>query len=417
MSVSIGLASSTHPGLEKETDLLGLADRACYLAKEQGKRRVGTPDELFAHREPQPPPPSEAPAEGVDAESRDYTGQIMVVDDEDTICELFQAMLTAKGFSVVTETSASRALDFIRTNHESIDVVLTDLRMPEMDGIQMLEAVRKISPDTVMIVVTGFSSVENAIAALRVGAYDFVRKPVDFNELEFVVRRAVERRYLRRQVESYRQHLEKMLDHRTRSLRDAIAALENSYMATMEALSTIISVREVGTALHNSRVSEYSVFLARRMRMSSKQLMTIRRGALLHDIGKIGVPDAVLLKPGPLTPEEMDLVKQHPVLGHQILSSIPFLADEAEMVLSHHERPDGTGYPRGISGDAICLGARIFAVADTFDAVRSDRAYRKAATLETAVQIIREGAGSQFDLAVVEVFLNGYPEMVQGAVK
>jgi response regulator RpfG family c-di-GMP phosphodiesterase len=320
-------------------------------------------------------------------------------------------MLREKGFNVLTESSARQAIEMVRSQGGKIDVALTDLRMPEMDGIQLLDAIHRISPDIVTVMATGYSSAENAIAAMRAGAYDFVRKPVDFNELEFVLSRAVERRRLRQQIELHRLQLESTLDDRTRSLRSAIDALENSYMATMEALSTMLAMREASTALHNKRVSEYSVFLARRMNLGSKQIVTIRRGALIHDIGKIGIPDAILLKPGPLTPEEWQVIRQHPTVGYQIVNAIPFLQDEAEMVLAHHERHDGKGYPRGQAGEAVCLGARIFAVVDAFDALRTDRVYRKAVSLDAAVKEIRANSGTQFDPAVVTVFLDTCAEM------
>ncbi len=405
VSVSIGVSTSVDPGVEKESDLFTLADRAVFLAKENGRGQVCTTQQLLAQKTPRERSARDialmAPAEEVSPEQR---GLVLIVDDEPAICQTFEAMLSDK-FAVMTTTSAHEAIRMVQEQAGDIDLIMTDLRMPEMDGIELLEAVRKLSPDIVTIVVTGFSSTENAIAAMRVGAYDFVRKPVDFGELEFVIKRGVERRRLQRQVEDYRQHLESMLDQRTKSLREAFSALEGSYMATMEVLSKILAVRESTTAQHDNRVGEYSVFLARRLNVSDDEILTIRRGALLHDIGKIGIPDAVLLKPGPLTPQEWVLMKQHPVTGYQILSSIPFLKKEAEMVYSHHERYDGKGYPRGLAQSAICLGARIFAVADSFDAMRSDRVYRKALSLDQTVEEIRKASGTQFDPAVVDLFL------------
>lgn len=411
LSVSIGVSTSVDPGVEKESDLFTLADRAVFLAKENGRGQVCTTQQLLAQRAPRERSARElAPAEPVEEVSPDQRGLVLIVDDEPAICQTFEAMLADK-FEVLTTTSAHEAIRMVQEKAGDIDLIMTDLRMPEMDGIELLEAVRKLSPDIVTIVVTGFSSTDNAIAAMRVGAYDFVRKPVDFGELEFVIKRGVERRRLQRQVEDYRQHLESMLDQRTKSLREAFSALEGSYMATMEVLSKILAVRESTTAQHDNRVGEYSVFLARRLNVSDDEILTIRRGALLHDIGKIGIPDSILLKPGPLTPDEWTVMKQHPVTGYQILSSIPFLKKEAEMVYSHHERYDGRGYPRGLNQNAICLGARIFALADAFDAMRSDRVYRKALPLDRTVEEIRKSAGTQFDPAVVDAFLRHHQEL------
>ena len=411
LSISVGVANSTHPSCQRESDLISLADRACYLAKENGKGRIATIDQVMAGTKAAPEEARATVRPAADDAEIGTRGRVLVVDDEAAICHLFKAMLTDKGFSVVSETNAHRAVDIVNSAAGGIDVILTDLRMPEMDGIQLLEAVQRISPDTVTIMVTGFSSIDNAIAAMRAGAYDFVRKPVDFNELEFVIRRGVERRRLRQQVESYRLHLENMLEERTKSLREAIAGIENSYVATIEALSAILTVRETSTALHNRRVSDYSSFLARRMGVPEPQIRSMQRGAMIHDIGKIGIPDAILRKPGPLTEEEWVLMRQHPVTGYQILSTIPFLMDEAEMVYTHHERFDGTGYPQMLAGAAIPLGARIFAVADAFDALRSDRVYRKAVSLDKAVEEIRKHTGTQFDPEVVRVLDSCYRDM------
>jgi len=204
--------------------------------------------------------------------------------------------------------------------------------------------------------------------------------------------------------------MEETLDERTRALNETASALENSYMATMEALAAALTVHETDTVEHDRRVAEYAAFLARRMNIDEEQIMKIKRGALLHDIGKIGIPDVILQKAGSLTDAERGIIRQHTAIGYGILKNIPFLQEEAEMVYQHHENYDGNGYPRRLSGNTITFGARLFAVVDTFDALRSDRVYRKAISLKDAVAEIKRCSGTQFDPAIVEVFLSCYKE-------
>ncbi len=406
LSVSIGAADSDSPEVRKESDLLALADRACYLAKEGGRGGVGLAAEVGrAAAPPAPDAPPAAPGAGA------KPGRIMVIDDEAIIGSMFERMLTPQGFTVLTETSPRRALERIRELPDQLDVALIDLKMPEMNGIEVLRSVKSLAPEVVCMVLTGYASVDNTIAALRAGAYDFIQKPVNFDELAFALRRGVEHRRLRQQVEACRRQMEATLDERTRSLWETADALEQSYMAALEALVATLKVHETDAVEHDRRVAEYAVFLGRRLKLSEDHLLEIRRGALLHDIGKIGVPDAILQKPGSLTKAEKEIMRRHAAIGWQIVKNVPFLQDEAELIYQHHERFDGSGYPRGLAGEAIALGARLFAVADTFDALRSDRVYRKAVALEAAVEEIRRHAGTQFDPAIVKVFLECYREM------
>jgi putative nucleotidyltransferase with HDIG domain len=312
---------------------------------------------------------------------------------------------------VWTETNPDEAVRRIVELWPELDIVITDLRMPEMDGVQMMEALRNVSDEIVTIMVTGYASTDSAIAALRAGAYDVIRKPVNIAELEFVLNRAIERRRLRGQLAEYRVHLEDMLRERTQSLDEALTALAGSYMATMEALSTALEKRERQVAAHDKRGAEYAAILARTMGVPDSEIVTINRGAMLHDIGKIGVPDAILGKPGPLTDAEWKIMREHPAIGYQIVHAIPFLKAEADVVYSHHERYDGKGYPRGLKGEKICLGARIFAVADAFEAMRTDRPYRKALSLERAIREITDGSGTQFDPEVVAAFVHCHRDM------
>jgi len=411
IGVSVGVASSAQQGIAVENDLISLADRALYLSKETGKGKISTAEHVL-DRETEKSPPDGAPVPA-SPKAPAMQGQVLVIDDEEPICRMFEQILTMKGFKVMTETNPRKALELIASMSGQIDLALIDLKMPEMSGIEVLEAIRRMASDIISIVITGFVSVDNTVAALRAGAYDFIQKPVNFDELVFAIQRGVEHCRLLRQLEGYRRQLEETLDERNRSLRDALNALEESYMATMGALSAALKVHEPGTGEHDFRVAEYAVFMARHMRFGEEQLIKIRRGALLHDIGKIGIPDAILQKAGSLTDAEMQVMRQHPVIGYNIVKRMPFLQDEAEMVYQHHERYDGTGYPLGLAGRDISIGARLFAVVDSFDALCSDRVYRKAVSAEEAAAEIRLGTGTQFDPEIVEVFLSCYREMAR----
>ncbi len=405
ISASIGAVSSAAPGVDRETDLLALADRACYLAKDGGRGGVESGAEAGATDEARPPPAPEAPPA---AESQ---GRVMIVDDEAVVGAMFARMLTPLGFAVTSETSPRRALERVREAGAELDVALIDLKMPEMSGIELIKAIKAVVPEVVCMVLTGYASVDSTIAAIRAGAYDFMQKPLNFDELTFALRRAVEHRRLRRQVAAFQRQTEESLDERTRSLRETADALERSYMATLEALAATLKMRDPDTIEHDRRVADYAAFLARRMNLAEDDVIEIRRGALLHDLGKIGIPDAILQKAGPLTEAEIAVMRQHPAIGWQIVKSVPFLQDEAEMVYQHHEHFDGSGYPRGLAGSAIELGARIFAVADAFDALRSDRVYHKGVSADEAAAEIGRHAGTHFDPAVVKTFLDCYREM------
>jgi putative nucleotidyltransferase with HDIG domain len=241
---------------------------------------------------------------------------------------------------------------------------------------------------------------------MRSGADDYLVKPLLENVVAASLERALHKRCLERELENYRQRLEEMVVERTTQLQMALRQIEGSYEDTLGALGAAIDLRDSETAGHSERVCRYSLEIGRVMNWSDKDLANLARGAYLHDIGKLGVPDGVLLKPGPLTDDERALMQQHVQIGFDLVKGIPFLADAAEIILTHHERHDGSGYPRGLKAEGIPMGARIFAVTDSFDAITTDRPYRRGSPLETGRETIRRAAGRLFDPQVVDVFLN-----------
>jgi putative nucleotidyltransferase with HDIG domain len=244
-----------------------------------------------------------------------------------------------------------------------------------------------------------------ALAAIRNGAYDYLLKPFEREQLLATVRRALENRRLKMENRAYQTNLESLVAARTEQLRKAMGDLERSYDVTLEALGDALDLKDAETEGHSKRVTAYTIAIARALGLPKEQISVIARGAFLHDIGKMAIPDNILRKPGKLTNEEMLIMREHCYRGYQMLKKIPFLNEACDIVYSHQEKFDGSGYPRGLRGDEIPLGARIFSIADTLDAITCDRPYRKAQSLDAARAEIKRCSGTQFDPEIVERFL------------
>ncbi len=332
------------------------------------------------------------------------SGKILIVDDDSTVRAILRRYLDDIYPDCVDTHSPFEALN--RIKHDRFALVISDVMMPGMKGTELLQFVKKNDPETAVIMVTGVMDIGVAVDSLRHGAFDFITKPFDLGAIRHAVERAFERRQLLIENRSYQEELEKMVHERTLELNGALQEVAESYKITLEALVAALDAREHETQAHSKRVREYTLTLAKLVGLEDEDLIQIGRGALLHDVGKIGVPDSILLKPGRLTTKEWTEMMKHPRIGFEILEKIRFLAPAAELVLTHQERWDGKGYPNELAGLDIPLGSRVFAVADTLDAMTSDRPYRKALTFEAALTEIRRCSGSQFDPYVVEAFLN-----------
>jgi response regulator RpfG family c-di-GMP phosphodiesterase len=330
--------------------------------------------------------------------------RVLAVDDEPAACKLLSIILGPPDFQCTTANSGNEALACLKS--QAFDAVISDLHMPGMSGMEFLNHVRRAYPHIAFLVTTGVDDLDVGVGAMRCGADDYLVKPLRETAVLASLQNAIHKRRLEEQVESYRQHLEDMVADRTAQLREALSQVERSYETTLQALGAAIDLRDSGTAGHSRRVCRYSVEIAQAMGWSNRQLVVLARGAYLHDIGKLGIPDRILLKPGALTVEERKLMQVHSEVGFDLVKDIPFLADAAEIVLTHHERYDGSGYPRGLRAVEILPGARIFGVADTLDAITSDRPYRRASSFETAREVISREAGHLFDPGVVDVYLN-----------
>lgn len=329
--------------------------------------------------------------------------RLLIVDDDESVRRIVAALLSDEGYETATAGTADEALDALRA--QSYALVITDMKMPDKDGLWLLSQVRRGWADVGVIMMTGYGQVDTAVEALRHGASDYLTKPVRVNQLSASVLRALQRRRLEIEHRAYQRGLEGAVREKTRELEAAYLQINQNYNLTLEALVTALDARECETGNHSQRVVAVTLVIADRMGIIGEEREHIARGALLHDIGKIGVPDQVLLKPGKLTDEEWVEMKKHPEIGARILSGISFLEPAAEIVLAHQERWDGLGYPRGLRGEQIPVGARIFAVADALDAITSDRPYRRGRGFVTARDEIARYSGTQFDPTVVKHFL------------
>jgi putative nucleotidyltransferase with HDIG domain len=331
--------------------------------------------------------------------------RILVVDDEETIREIVSSMLTSANFNCRQAASGMEALALLDSG-EHFELMLSDLMMANLDGIGLLEKTKERFPDMPVVMVTAVHDISVALGALRNGAYDYLLKPFEREQLLATVRRALENRRLKLENRKYQTELEQLVDARTEQLRKAMGNLERSYDITLEALGDALDLKDAETEGHSKRVTAFTIAIARALGLSADEIRVIARGAFLHDIGKMAIPDNILRKPDKLTAEEVAIMREHCFHGYQILKKIPFLAEAAEIVYSHQERFDGTGYPRGLKGEQIPLGARMFSVADTLDAITSNRPYRPAQTVEAARDEIERWSGRQFDPEIVKTFMS-----------
>ena len=310
--------------------------------------------------------------------------RILVVDDESHVRSMIGATLERQGYDVQLATNGREALDILE--HNAFDLVLTDIVMQDGNGIFLLDRIRGNQPNLPVVMVTAIHDISVAIDSMRRGAFDYVLKPFEREHLMATIARALEHRQALQESHNYQQNLEQVVRARTEMLRQAMEDLEHSYDITLEALGDALDLKDSETEGHSKRVTAYTIALARAMGISPAEIKVIARGAFLHDIGKMAIPDEILRKPASLTPEEQSVMREHCTRGFNILRKIPFLSEAAEIVFSHQEHYDGSGYPTGLRGGEIPIGARIFAVADTLDAITSDRPYRKGLKLDGSHQ-------------------------------
>jgi response regulator RpfG family c-di-GMP phosphodiesterase len=340
----------------------------------------------------------------------DAKNDVLVVDDDCAVRQLLADGLESFGYRPVMASAIDEAFEIVK--RRPLQLVLSDIDMPGGSGIDLLKKIKACVPDLDVIMVTGAVDANTAIGAIRQGASDYVTKPFNLDEVQIVVERTLEKRRLILDNQRHQEHLAELVALRTQELVEKnqeveklYEELEESYESTLQALVTALDFRDNATQGHSYRVVEYATVVAGQMGVREPELTWIRWGAILHDVGKIGVRDAILRKPGKLNDDEWQEMRQHPEMGYRMLKHIPFLEPALDIVLYHQERYDGKGYPTGLQGKEIPLGARIFAVVDTFDAMTSDRPYRAALTIQDACEEIKRCTYTQFDPDVSAAFL------------
>jgi putative two-component system response regulator len=330
---------------------------------------------------------------------------IIVVDDQPANLRLLEDMLKVDGYKIRSFPRGRLALAAAAQNPP--DLFLLDINMPEMNGYEVCARL-KSDPDlspTPVIFLSALNATDDKIRAFRTGGADYITKPFHLEEVQARVQTHLKLHQLQQALKQQNNQLEKIVDQRTNQLEVAVKRIKSMYEETLQALGGALDMRDNETAGHSQRVTRYSLEIAQAMGCSDDELGELALAASLHDIGKIGIPDAILLKPAKLTPEETEIMRRHVNISYDLVSRHLFLASAAQIVLTHHESYDGSGYPQGLVGKEIPLGARMFAVADTLDAMTSDRPYRAALSYQTARKEIIRSSGVQFDPDVVQAFL------------
>ncbi len=329
--------------------------------------------------------------------------RILIVDDEEVICNVLDRRLTREGYFCTTAHNGKEALHYFYK--DAFSLIISDIKMPEMTGIELLQKVKAIDPKMKMIMVTAYPEIDLAVNAMRLGAYDFIIKPADLDLIVMSVKKALESRRLEEEIEAYHNRMEELVEERTAKLQQAYRTLKKAHLDSVKVLAEAIDAKDPYTRGHSDRVKRMSLAIAKKMGFSEERLENLEYGALLHDIGKIGIKDEVLQKQAPLSSEEYQYIQEHPLIGVKIVEGVEFFKDKIPMIRHHHEHYDGNGYPDGLAGEAIPLEARIISLPDAFDAMTSARPHRNIMPLQNVLAELEKFKGKQFDPKVLEIFL------------
>ena len=333
------------------------------------------------------------------------TGHIVTTDDDPAIRKILQIMLRKAGYEVTACEGGDSLLSLLRMEAGRVDLILLDIKMPGFSGFELLEMIHVSYPHIPVIMLTAFNDLDTGLKTMRMGAADYLTKPVHRDTLLLTVQRVLEEEQKNQILEEEKDQNQQHVAQLEHELKEALSTLQDTTMATLEAFSETIEQKDYNTKGHCNRVRTLSVALGKALGMPDETLEIIEGGSLLHDIGKIGIPEDILNKKGSLTKEEYTLIKTHPAAGERIISHLPTFKRYTPIVRSHHERIDGKGYPDGLKGDEIPLEVRVVSLADAFDAMTSSRSYREALPTEIALEELKFFSGSQFDAELVNIFI------------
>jgi putative nucleotidyltransferase with HDIG domain len=330
--------------------------------------------------------------------------RILIVDDEKMICLILAQRLFREGYDCVIANNGTEALSHFYK--DTFSLIISDIKMPEIDGIELLKRVNALNPKMMVIIMTAYPEIDLAVEAMRTGAYDFIIKPVDLDLVVLSVKKALEKKRLEEEIETYHKNLERLVEARTAELLKALLVVKKDHLDSVKVLAEAIDAKDPYTRGHSDRVRRMSLRIALPMGFAEDRLENLEYGALLHDIGKIGIKDEVLQKPGVLSPEEYQYIQEHPLIGVKIVEGMDFFKDKIPMIRNHHEHFDGSGYPDGLAEEAIPFEARIIAVPDAFDAMTSLRPHRRAIPVDEVIKEMERCKGKQFDPKILEIFMN-----------
>jgi response regulator RpfG family c-di-GMP phosphodiesterase len=345
-------------------------------------------------------------------DANDRSCKVLIVDDENGVRDLMSRWLEAGGYTVTTASNAEEALG--RLDDVAPAVALCDIRMPGHDGLWLAERIRQRSPETAVIMATGVQDVGPAVESLRSGVIDYLTKPFGRDRLREAVLRGLDWHRSAWDARRWRESLEREVEIRLARISDAIAALRIDNDEAVDGMLSMLTLTDRDAYAHAYRVAALAVSVARQLGVSEDRIAAIEHGALLHDVGKLAMPEAILRKPAPLTTEEQLLVRRHPIIGSGLMAGVPYLGSGVDVIRSAHERMDGLGYPDGLRGGDIPLGSRIVTVADAYDTMTRPRVFRDAISPAEAVLELERCSGTQFDPAVVAAFRRVAESLIPG---
>ncbi len=330
--------------------------------------------------------------------------RILIVDDEEMICSLLARRLTQEGYCCLTANNGEEAL--ARFHKGDLSLIISDLIMPEMGGMELLKIVKALNSNMMVIIMTAYPEIDLSVEAMRLGAYDFIIKPAHLDLVVSSVKKALEKKRLVEELDAYHHRLERLVEERTAKLQEAYHVLSKAHLDSVRVLVEAIDAKDPYTMGHSDRVRKMCMRIGLKLKFGSERLQSLEYGALLHDIGKIGIKDEVLQKQSLLHPGDYLKIREHPLIGAKIVGGIDFFRDKIPMIRHHHEHFDGSGYPDGLAGEAIPLEARIISIPDAFDAMTSARNHRVALGLQDALTEFEKEKGKQFDPHILGIFLS-----------